>query len=219
MKVERRRYVDPCESVISVDQGPIKHSAEREHHLQHVALRDRGYNIGGVFDCQESNRERAGCKTIHSQEPLMRERSMRNARWADAAATAILCVGICGALPATFAELPASMLETPPPRGMAPLRPQLRPLEGGAQLEEGPVKLKKSKSKMMDPRTTQLHAAVSKGEVVEVQRILAAGASANSPGAFGFTPLHVAASNNRPGVVAILAAHGGQLGTRSDMGW
>ena len=136
MKVERRRYVDPCESVISVDQGPIKHSAEREHHLQHVALRDRGYNIGGVFDCQESNRERAGCKTIHSQEPLMRERSMRNARWADAAATAILCVGICGALPATFAELPASMLETPPPRGMAPLRPQLRPLEGGAQLEE-----------------------------------------------------------------------------------
>ena len=79
--------------------------------------------------------------------------------------------------------------------------------------------MKKSKTKMMDPRTAQLHAAVSKGEVAEVQRILAAGASANSPGAFGFTPLHVAASNNRPRVVAILAARGGQLETRSDMGW
>ncbi len=69
-----------------------------------------------------------------------------------------------------------------------------------------------------EPAIPPIITAAGRGDAAEVERLLAAGASANTLSPDAETPLHVAAITGDPATVAALLAHGGDPNARSPGG-
>ncbi len=69
-----------------------------------------------------------------------------------------------------------------------------------------------------EPAIPPIITAAGRGDVAEVERLLAAGASANTLSPDAETPLHVAAITGDPATVAALLAHGANPNARSPGG-
>ncbi len=67
-----------------------------------------------------------------------------------------------------------------------------------------------------EPAGTALHQAVRRGDVAEVERLLAQGADVNAKGEYGSTPLHVAAEKGDVKIAEMLLAKGATLDDRVD---
>lgn len=65
---------------------------------------------------------------------------------------------------------------------------------------------------------TPLHAAAWKGDVAQIQRLIAGGADVNSTSNFGTTPLHSAAVNNQVEAVKALLQQGARIEARDGLG-
>lgn len=65
---------------------------------------------------------------------------------------------------------------------------------------------------------TPLHAAAWKGDVVQIQSLIAGGADVNSASSFGTTPLHAAAVNNQLPAIKVLLELGARVDARDGLG-
>ena len=65
---------------------------------------------------------------------------------------------------------------------------------------------------------TPLHAAAWKGDVAQIQSLIAAGANVNAASGFGTTPLHSAAVNNQLEAVKVLIQQGARVEARDGLG-
>lgn len=65
---------------------------------------------------------------------------------------------------------------------------------------------------------TPLHAAAWKGDVTQIQSLIAGGTDVNSTSSFGTTPLHAAAVNNQLQAVKVLLQLGARVDARDGLG-
>lgn len=65
---------------------------------------------------------------------------------------------------------------------------------------------------------TPLHSAAWKGDVAQIQSLIAAGADVNSASSFGTTPLHAAVVNNQLQAVKVLLQLGARVDARDGLG-
>ncbi len=65
---------------------------------------------------------------------------------------------------------------------------------------------------------TPLHAAAWKGDVAQIQSLIAGGADVNAASSFGTTPLHSAAVNNQLEAVKALLQQGARVEARDGLG-
>ena len=65
---------------------------------------------------------------------------------------------------------------------------------------------------------TPLHAAAWKGDVAQIQSLIAGGADVNVASSFGTTPLHSAAVNNQVEAVKVLLQKGARVEARDGLG-
>ena len=65
---------------------------------------------------------------------------------------------------------------------------------------------------------TPLHAAAWKGDLAQIQSLIAGGADVNAASSFGTTPLHSAAVNNQLAAVKALLQQGARVEARDGLG-
>ena len=75
----------------------------------------------------------------------------------------------------------------------------------------GPAQAQVAPSATEAARYTGLHAAAHKGDLVQLKKLLASGASVNARDPFGRTPVHVATFAKQPEVIRALAMAGAHL--------